>query len=155
MSKKIRISVVLTIFFGGVVLYIAPAPSSNQVVEGIHISDLLVNGQTFLENYRYKLRVKDALQGDGSSFASPVMSWCGGGAGCYDDGEVLANILLRVGEGRFAKMAATLDYEEQSMLWGLLLAGFEYGYFPDKQQQPDFETLYPQLAKSLRQGKAN
>jgi hypothetical protein len=36
---------------------------------------------------------------------------------------------------------------------GVLLSGFEYGYFPDKQPQPDFETLYPQFAKALQQGK--
>jgi hypothetical protein len=33
-------------------LFIAPASTSNQVVEGIHISDLLLDGQKVIENFR-------------------------------------------------------------------------------------------------------
>ncbi|WP_040254270.1 hypothetical protein [Psychroserpens mesophilus] len=71
--------------------------------------------------------------------------WCGGGAGCYDLGIITSEIVYKMGESEFVKIASELESERKNSLKGLLNAGLEYGYEPDRK----IENEFPKLNKIL------
>lgn len=141
MTSRLSRKIVVIAFCFLLGLFIVP-PAANLDIEGIHLGETLVESQTFMENFLYRNRVKKVLAGDSEALASLVMSDCGGGSGCYDHGEVLAKLLIRVGDAKFSQMVATLNEEEQSMLYALFEAGFEYGHFPKIKSRPNFDAVF-------------
>ncbi len=138
---------ILGALVGMLIYFVAP----RRDVEGITIQATLFEQQTMPQNFNYRHLVKGVLQGDGTMLAPLVKSPCGGGAGCYEHGEVLAHILRRVGEREFTKMLQTLKPEDQIQLGSLLAAGFEYGNFAVNQGHPNLALDYPELARRFGQ----
>jgi hypothetical protein len=67
--------------------------------------------------------------------------WCGGGAGCYDLGFVTTQLVYRIGENDFMKMAEKLTEKQKNELRDLLSVGFEYGNYTDKNIVTEFPNL--------------
>ncbi|SEG48671.1 hypothetical protein SAMN05421847_2465 [Halpernia humi] len=76
---------------------------------------------------------------------------CGGGAGCYDLGSVLAQTIGKVGENNFIKMCSQLDENQKSEIYSLLEAGFEYGDINNdgKMDDSSLEKNYPKISDEL------
>lgn len=122
----------------------------SQTVEGITIQETLYDYQSLLSNYRYRQQVKHTLNGETAELAKLTAADCGGGSGCYEHGEVIAHLLLRLGEEKFTKLASPLQPDLKSTLDGLLRAGFEYGEMPGDSPCIDYSQCFPQLAAMLR-----
>ena len=120
-----------------------------RTVANIAIQETLFDSQTMLQNYRYRQFVRGALDGDSGAFARLVRFPCSG-AGSYEHGEVLAAILINLGDKQFARMAATLTQEDRKRLIDLLAAGFEYGTVGNSKGLPGFSNTYPQVSELLR-----
>lgn len=115
-------------------------------VQEIQLGGTLYAGQSVFENYRYRLLMKNALDGDASALESLVMFDCGGGAGCYDHGEVLVQLLSKAGDAKFSSMVRMFSTETRYQLRSLLDVGFEYGSYV---QTSDSEVRFPITTKML------
>lgn len=95
--------------------------------------------------------ILQVLKGDKTGISALVNVDCGGSAGCYDLGFVLSQLVQKVGEPEFVKMANQIDNGQLKNLEDLVNVGLEYGD-NDKDGEPDEEELdeeFPQLAKFL------
>ncbi len=119
--------------------------------QGIELGRTLYLAQSPLENFHYRRLVRNAVGGDANAMAKLVAFGCGGGAGCYDHGAVLAHMLIKVGDSHFSRMAGTLDMNEKRALDSLLAAGFEYG-FPVSFEYSSTRLKFPLTVEALSQG---
>jgi len=117
-------------------------------VEDISINEVLFQRQSVAGNYHYRKSVRQTLRGDAEALTILVHADCGGGAGCYEHGEVLASVLIRLGEADFIRMVGNLKKEDRVTLKSLLDVGFEYGRFT-KKQPIEWERDYPKLMYML------
>jgi hypothetical protein len=83
--------------------------------------------------------LKKTLNKNRVSLVKLIKFDCGGGAGCYWHGEVLANIVYRMGENDFIELASNMTQQEKSDLRFLIRAGLEYGEFKDKKKSLSIE----------------
>lgn len=121
-----------------------------KVVDGIEIGQDLYIGQSVKENKKLSELITQTLNKDSNALSELTEFWCGGGAGCYDLGFVITQIVYRIGETDFIKMAEKLTEKQKSSLKGFLDVGFEYGDYENKKS----ETEFPKLTKILN-GKAD
>ncbi|TXF79227.1 hypothetical protein [Chryseobacterium sp.] len=77
---------------------------------------------------------------------------CGGGAGCYDLGFIVTQIIYRIGENEFASMVEKLGREETNSIEGLIRVGLEYGDHDKDGKMDDrrIENEFPELHKLLK-----
>jgi hypothetical protein len=127
MKRKYLAAIVVVILFAGLAEMFVPS----NTVQGIVLDDTFYTGQSISNNFRYRYLVKSSLSGDENSFAELINFWCGGGAGCYDHGHVLIQILIKIGDEKFSIMIKKLNNVDKSYLISLLQAGQEYGLKKD------------------------
>jgi len=96
-------------------------------VDGIIIGNTFSENQSFSENRELKKLICQTLNKDEKSLAKLSNFWCGGGAGCYDLGFVITQIIYRLGEREFIEIVEKLDRNEILRLDGLIRVGLEYG----------------------------
>jgi len=126
-------------------------------VDGIIIERTLYIHQSFSKNRELRKLISQTLNKDEKALAKLNNFWCGGGAGCYDLGYVVTQIIYRLGEPDFIIMADKLDRKDIPELEGLIMAGLEYGD-NDKDGKMDnkrIETEFPELFKLLKSKKEN
>lgn len=123
MQRMGLLSLSLILILGLLGFFITPRDSAL----GIPLGGTLYAGQSVFDNFQYRLMMKKTLHGDADALESLVKFDCGGGAGCYDHGEVLFQLLRQIGDVKFASMAKKLRGETKFELLSLLRAGFEYG----------------------------
>jgi len=114
-------------------------------VDAIEIGDTLYTNQSLEHNKKLTELITQALNKDSNALSELTEFWCGGGAGCYDLGFVTTQLVYRIGENEFIKMADKLTVKQKSSLRGLLSVGFEYGNYTDK----NIVTEFPKLNKLL------
>lgn len=125
-------------------------------VEGILIDQTLYVNQTLSKNKELRQLIKQTLNKDEKALANLNDFWCGGGAGCYDLGFVITQIIYRQGEQEFMTMVDKLNYKEIRGLESLIMAGLEYGdndkdgKMDNKKIENEFPKLF-ELLKSKRQ----
>lgn len=90
--------------------------------------------------------MKNTLHGDTGGLASLVKFDCGGGAGCYDHGEVLVQLLRQIGDAKFSSKAKKLRTETKDEQRSLFAAGFEDGLTI---QPSEREVKFPMTTKVL------
>jgi len=120
-------------------------------VDGVFIDHTLYENLTFKKQTELKTLIHETLEKDEKALTQLTMFWCGGGAGCYDLGFIITQIIYRLGEDDFIKMVAKLDSEKLLELVGLIAAGLEYGD-NDKDGKMDdkkIKTEFPRLYKIL------
>ena len=144
MKKLITLTLVVIAMAGLLVFILIPQDS----VRGIKFDGTLYANQTFWENFQYRRLIRNFLDGDRNSLAKLVDAECGGGAGCYDHGAALVQILMRIGDYRFSEATRALDNTAKSHLGFLMATGFEYG-FPTSKDAESIKLTYPLTAEAL------
>lgn len=96
-------------------------------IEGIEIGTTLLQNQTLIENKKLDTIIKSTLQGNYNSLRRLNHFPCGEGAGCYEKGFIITQIIYKIGEANFIKMVDKLDKKDLYGIEGLIKAGLEYG----------------------------
>lgn len=110
-------------------------------VDGIEIGQDLYIGQSVEQNKKLTELITQTLNKDSKALSELTEFWCGGGAGCYDLGTVLSDIVYKMNEAEFIKLASKLETEKKNSLKGLLSAGLEYGYERERKIEIEFPKL--------------
>lgn len=121
-------------------------------VDGILIDHTLYENQSLSDNRELRQLIHQTLNKDEKALAKLNKFWCGGGAGCYDLGFIITQIIYRIGEKEFASMVKKLNKEETNSIEGLIMAGLEYGD-NDKDGKMDdkrIENEFPELQQLLK-----
>jgi hypothetical protein len=96
-------------------------------VEGIKIGHNLYDTQGFSQNKDLVALIKQTLKKNDKSLVQLIDYWCGGAAGCYDLGNVITQIIFKMGEDDFILMSNRLTLHQKNNLKALIDVGFEYG----------------------------
>lgn len=126
-------------------------------VEGILIDQTLYVNQTLSENKELRQLIRQTLNKDEKALTKLTDFWCGGGAGCYDLGFIVTQIIYKLGEKDFMTMVDKLDNKEIRGLEGLIMAGLEYGDNDrdGKMDNKRFENEFPELFELLKSKRQN
>jgi len=121
-------------------------------VEGVVINGTLTEQQDYMTNRQMCQLISRSLHHDSQALAELVAFDCGGAAGCYDLGDVITQILCRIGEPEFGRMTAHFSLQQQRDVRSLLEVGLEYGSHavckrPGDSVREQFPILNRQLAK--------
>lgn len=116
-----------------------------KIVDGIEIGQDLYIGQSLEQNKTLSKLISKTLQKESKALSELIRFPCGGGAGCYDLGFVITQLVYRIGENDFIEMTKKIPEKEKRSLEGFLTVGFEYGNFTDK----NIETEFPILSELL------
>ena len=96
-------------------------------IEGVEIGKTLLENQNFAENKKLDTIIRTTLKGDFNSLRRLNHFPCGDGAGCYDKGFIITQIIYKIGENNFNKMVDNLDRKELYGIEDYIKAGLEYG----------------------------
>lgn len=145
--KKLT-KIVLTTFIIGLTL----VSCKQNEVEGILIDQTLYVNQTLSKNKELRQLIRQTLNKDEKALTKLTDFWCGGGAGCYDLGFIVTQIIYKLGEKDFMTMVDKLDNKEIRGLEGLIMAGLEYGDNDrdGKMDNKRFENEFPELFQILK-----
>jgi hypothetical protein len=121
-------------------------------VDGIIIGNTLYENQNFSDNRELRKLIHQILNKDDKSLSILNNFWCGGGAGCYDLGFIVTQIIYRLGEQEFINMVNKLSSEELIRLESLIEVGLEYGDNDrdGKMDEKKIENEFPCLYKLLK-----
>ncbi|MBL0911286.1 MAG: hypothetical protein IBJ09_02850 [Bacteroidia bacterium] len=124
---------------------------SHREVKGIRIGDTLYQQQDWQENRELCMLIERNLEGDPEALRRIAALHCGDGAGCYDLGQVITQIIYRRGEKDFAETIQQAGPGNLPRLKSLIRAGLEYG---DQEgdghaDERSVEETFPLLNKML------
>ena len=116
-------------------------------VNGIIINDTLLTNQSYIENKKLKKIIEKCLDNDPKGFIELNKFNCGSGAGCYDLGYVLTQIVYKIGEENFLNTINKFEKKTQRQLSSLLRVGLEYGDndYDNKQDNRKLNTEFPKI----------
>ena len=120
-------------------------------VEGIEIGHNLYDTQGYSTNKELINLIKQSVKKDENSLTKLINFWCGGGAGCYDLGFVITQIISKIGEDEFVIMTNKLSTDNKAMLVVLIGAGLEYGdnNKDNKMDDTTMDKVFPKLYSIL------
>ena len=120
-------------------------------IEGVEIGKTLLENQNFAENKKLDTIIRTTLKGDFNSLRRLNHFPCGEGAGCYDKGFIITQIIYKIGENNFNKMVDNLDRKELYGIEDYIKAGLEYGdnNKDGKMDNKIAEKEFPILMKKL------
>ncbi|QFG52718.1 hypothetical protein [Chryseobacterium sp.] len=120
---------------------------------GIEIAETLYVHQDYETNKELRKLIKEALDQKEKAIPKLTSFPCGGGAGCYDLGFVLTQIIYLIGENNFNQMVLRLDTNEIKGLRSLIRAGLEYGDHNNDGKVDDrtIEKEFPILNTTLKE----
>ncbi|MBS9779557.1 MAG: hypothetical protein KGV51_02920 [Moraxellaceae bacterium] len=149
MSKinlKLLVSVIL-------MLYLTSCSNGikTEEVRGIEISGTLFANQSYRSNQQLAKLIERALDKDKSAIVKIANFNCGGGAGCYDLGYVLSQIVYQLGEDEFTNLIKNFSPLDKGRIEMLLRCGLEYGDndYDGKMDNTTLEVAFPTLSKVL------
>jgi hypothetical protein len=121
-------------------------------IEGIIIGNTLLENQTVEENKKLDTIILKTLNGDYNSLRRLNNFQCEDGAGCYDKGYIITQVIYKIGESKFIKMVEKLDEKELYGIEYYIMAGLEYGDndYDDKIDNKKIEKEFPRLLKVLK-----
>lgn len=95
--------------------------------------------------------IEKSLKKDKSAFIELTEFDCGGGAGCYDLGSIIVQIIYRISEENAVKSFQNLNSDKACILESRIAAGLEYGDndYDDKMDNKLIEKEFPKLYKLL------
>lgn len=119
-----------------------PSDSNDVIVSGISLNKGVASEFYFhLSNYEYQKvanHITAVQKGDVSALKKLVRYDCGGGAGCYGLGHILAQLAHQLGDDKISQMAEQLNETDKEYFDLWLGMGLEYGYgipMPDEQEK--------------------
>ena len=128
----------ITIYF---LLIFTLLSCKEKVVDGIEIGHTLYTNQSLKQNKKLSELITQTLNKNSNALSEFTEFWCGGGAGCYDLGIITSEIVYKMSETEFIKIVTELKSGRKNSLKGLLHAGLEYGYEPDRKLEIEFPNL--------------
>ncbi len=133
-----------------IILFVIICPFTScktESVDGIKIGSELYEGQDYASNTKLRDIINRALNKEPQAFIDLNNFWCGGGAGCYDLGYVLTQIINKIGEGEFIKITQHFTENQRDYLVFLIRAGLEYGdnNYDGKMDDTRIENVYPNI----------
>lgn len=146
MMKDTKLNICLFLLIGMMIFSCKP-----NEVEGIKIGDTLNTHLDFQTNRKLRMLISKTLEKDEQALTKLNQFWCGGGAGCYDLGFIITQIIYKLGENEFVWMLNQLKDVDKKNLKSLVMAGLEYGD-NDKDGRMDrktIETEFPNILKIL------
>lgn len=119
------------------------------VVHGVKIEHTLYVHQAHPLEKPMKYRqlshlIQGVLNQDKTALQQLINFDCGGGAGCYDLGYILSQLVFRLGEDEFIVLSQDLSTDDKEMLSFWLLCGLEYGHDISTREQT-FPKLFAML----------
>ena len=119
----------------------------------ILIGTTLLSNQNKSKNKELKSLISDALKGNETALSKLNKFPCGGGAGCYDLGFVISQIIYKVGEEEIITMIGKLGKEEIRGFEGLISVGLEYGDNDNDGEMDNrkIQIEFPRLLNTLNQ----
>ncbi len=122
------------------------------MINGIVMGETFIENQTYKENKSLDTIIQKTLKGDYNSLRRLNHFPCGEGAGCYDKGYIITQIIYKLGEDNFSKMVNKLDQKELYGMEGYIDVGLEYGdnNFDGKIDNLIFKNEFPKLYKTLK-----
>lgn len=132
-------------------LYFTACLESN--VNGIIISETLRSNQSHIENKELKNIINSCLKKEPKAFRDILNFNCGDGAGCYDLGYILTQIIYKIGEDNYLKSISKLSKHEQINLSSFIRVGLEYGDndYDGKMDNLRIEKEFPKIAELTQQ----
>ena len=126
-------------------------------IDGILIEHTLYIHQSFSDNKELRQLIRQTLNKDEKALAKLNDFWCGGGAGCYDLGFIITQIIYKIGEKDFMTMVDKLDNKEILGIDGLIMAGLEYGDNDrdGKMDNKRLENEFPELLRLIKSKRQN
>ena len=122
-------------------------------IDGILIGKTLLENQSLTENKKLDSIIKLTLKGDFNSLRRLNHFSCNEGAGCYDKGYIITQIIYKIGEKEFMQMVAKLDKKELYEIEDYIKVGLEYGdnNYDGKIDNKKPKTEFPLLMKQLEE----
>ena len=119
---------------------------------GIVIAETLYVHQDYQTNKELRNLIQEALNQNEKALPKLTNFPCGGGAGCYDLGFVLTQIIYQIGDEEFNQMVVRLDRNEINGLRSLIRVGLEYGDHDNdgKMDNRRIENEFPSLNETLK-----
>lgn len=120
-------------------------------IQGIRIGKTLLENQSFADNKKLDTIIRSTLKGDYDSLRMLNHFPCGDGAGCYDKGFLITQIIYKIGENNFIKMIDKLNRKELYGMEDFINTGLEYGDNNNdgKMDNKIAEDEFPLLMKKL------
>jgi hypothetical protein len=120
-------------------------------VGGVKIGHNLYDTQTKSFNNNLCFLIENSLKKDEESLKKLIKVSCGGASGCYDLGEVIVQVICKIGESDFTSMAVRLNKEDRNELKDLIRVGLEYGSknFFGVKNLGKLEIQFPELNQAL------
>ena len=148
-SEKITKKIMLTLTIGILMLF----SCKKKEINGIIIGDTLLVHQSLKHNQELTEIIKKSLNKDKSGIIQLVNFECGGGAGCYNLGFILTQIIYEINEDEFINVINQIDKKQKNRISSLIGVGLEYGD-NDKDGKMDskrIELEFPDLNKILNE----
>ena len=119
-------------------------------VDGIEIGSVLSSHLSYSQLAKLSEGIRLALD-DNYSGLETVIETSSDGEASYDLGSVVVEILVRIGDDRFARMVSSVDVENRNSLDGLLMAGWEYGGFSSVpgNRPATWQQIFPMTAAAI------
>jgi hypothetical protein len=117
-------------------------------VDGIDISDFDNALNDSKTNRIFCNMVSKTLKGDEKALGEMVNFWCGGASDCYDLGDIVTQIIYKMGDSTFTEMAYKLSYEDKKSLYDFIGVGLEYGSHGQGKIENEFPKLFAMLNHS-------
>lgn len=116
-------------------------------INGIIISDTLLSNQSFQENKNLNKIINQCLNKEFNGFKKLLKYNCGDGAGCYDLGYILTQIIFRIGEDDYIKVISKLSKKDQINLNSFIKVGLEYGdnNYDEKMDNLRINDTFPKI----------
>lgn len=116
-------------------------------INGIIISDTLLSNQSFQENKNLNKIINQCLNKEFNGFKKLLEYNCGEGAGCYNLGYILTQIIFRIGEDEYIKVISKLSKKDQINLNSFIKVGLEYGdnNYDEKMDNLRINDTFPKI----------
>lgn len=151
-AKKTTINKMTRMLIISLLIPLAFNSCKQRKTNGIEITETLYVHQDYETNKELRKLIQETLNQNEKAIPKLINFPCGDGAGCYDLGFVLTQIIYRIGENEFNEMVLRLDIEEIKGLRSLIKAGLEYGDHNNdgKTDNKRIEKEFPILNETLK-----
>jgi hypothetical protein len=121
-------------------------------VDGIVIDQTLYENQSLSDNKELRQIIQKTINKDEKALAKLCDFGCGQGAGCYDLGFIITQIIYKIGEKEFSLMVLKLSKKQVKAIEGLVITGLEYGDNNNdgKMDNKRIENEFPELNKCMK-----
>lgn len=119
---------------------------------GIEIPYLLYDIHSHAEYQRLETLIHRTLNKDSQALYELSQFDCKGGAGCYDLGYIITQIMFKMGEKDFITMCDKLNNEQLQQVRAFMDVGLKYGHGIDPK---NFATTFPLFSRYYKQRTTN